>query len=243
MRWPLSTLTTPDGKSLVASTSASVKAGSGRSSGASATTTLPPHRAGARRRTRPASGRLVRRDDADDAGRLGDREVEVGAGDRVDGAGDLGQLVGPARVPDEGLHRLVQLGARLPATAEQLAELRRAARRASRPRGTGSGRGSSRCVRTSPRKPCARRAPRRAGPCASRAARSPCRRAGRRARTRSARTRRRRTACRSCGRRFVAAVFPGIRPAPGRAAVRARRPRARTPTPCSRRRARSGRSG
>src|ERR1700680_2105686 len=54
-RCPLRTLTTPAGKSLVAKTSASVSAGSGGDSGAGATTTLPPQRAGARRRTSPAS--------------------------------------------------------------------------------------------------------------------------------------------------------------------------------------------
>src|SRR5256885_16214787 len=50
------TLITPAGKSLVASTSARVSAGSGADSGASTTTALPPHSAGATRRTRPASG-------------------------------------------------------------------------------------------------------------------------------------------------------------------------------------------
>src|SRR5579859_3406003 len=49
------TLTTPAGRSLVASTSASVSAGSGSDSDASTTTVLPPHSAGATRLTRPAS--------------------------------------------------------------------------------------------------------------------------------------------------------------------------------------------
>src|SRR2546430_8884169 len=49
------TLTTPPGTSLVASTSASVSAGSGAASGARTTTVLPPQSAGATRLTRPAS--------------------------------------------------------------------------------------------------------------------------------------------------------------------------------------------
>ena len=48
----------------------------------------------------PQQRRGLRRDDADDAGRLGDREVEVRRRDRVGRAEHLGDLVGPAGVPD-----------------------------------------------------------------------------------------------------------------------------------------------
>ena len=54
LRNPVSRLTTPAGKSEVASTSPSVRAGSGDFSEARATTVLPPARAGAIRSTRPA---------------------------------------------------------------------------------------------------------------------------------------------------------------------------------------------
>src|SRR5438034_969155 len=56
LRWPLMMLTTPAGTSLVAKTSASVSAARGLDSGARATMTLPPHRAGATRRTSPRRG-------------------------------------------------------------------------------------------------------------------------------------------------------------------------------------------
>src|SRR5438132_9273211 len=56
LRWPLMMFTTPAGTSLVANTSARVSAASGCASAASATTTLPPHSAGASRRTSPESG-------------------------------------------------------------------------------------------------------------------------------------------------------------------------------------------
>ena len=79
-----------------------------------------------RRRQAPdesRQGRRLGRHDPDDAGGLGDGEVEVGPGDRVDRAGDLRQLVGPARVPDQGLDRLLELSARLRAAAQQIHEL------------------------------------------------------------------------------------------------------------------------
>src|SRR5216683_7833474 len=55
LRNPLITLTTPAGRSLVASTSANVSAGSGLTSGARTTSALPPHSAGATRLTSPTS--------------------------------------------------------------------------------------------------------------------------------------------------------------------------------------------
>ena len=108
-RWPVSRLTTPPGTSLVASTSASSIAASGCVSEASATTALPPMSAGASRETSPSSGGSSRRDDRDDAGRLGDREVEVRAGDRVRRAEHLRELVGEARVPDPAVDRPLDL--------------------------------------------------------------------------------------------------------------------------------------
>src|SRR5919108_2036993 len=67
--------------------------------------------------------RLLGRDDAGDAHRLGDREVEVGAGDGVRRAEDLGELVRPARVPDPR----VDGGIHLLRAAGQLGELRASA--------------------------------------------------------------------------------------------------------------------
>ena len=107
--WPVSRLTTPPGRSEVASTSPRVTAGSGRLSDATTTQALPLTMTGATTDTRPEQRRRLRRDHGDDAGRLGDREVEVRAGHRVGGAVDLGELVGPAGVPDPavdgGVHR------------------------------------------------------------------------------------------------------------------------------------------
>ena len=97
---PVRTLTTPPGTSDVARTSLSVTAGQ--------RPRLRRHQhdrvARDERRREPADEAQQRRglgrDDADDAGRLGDREVEVRRGDRVGRAQDLGDLVGPAGVPD-----------------------------------------------------------------------------------------------------------------------------------------------
>ena len=82
---PVSRLTTPPGRSEVASTSASVIAGSGPVSDATTTTAvLPPHDAPARPPTRGrAATSACGASTADDAGRLGRREVEVGPGHRV----------------------------------------------------------------------------------------------------------------------------------------------------------------
>src|SRR5947209_9379079 len=55
-RQPVSRLTTPPGRSLVATASASSIAASGRCSDATATTALPPTSGGSRRVTRPSSG-------------------------------------------------------------------------------------------------------------------------------------------------------------------------------------------
>ena len=60
---------------------------------------------------------LLRRDCRDHAGRLGHREVEVGAGDRVARPQDLGDLVGPSGVPDPSVDRGVHLRCRTPRRA------------------------------------------------------------------------------------------------------------------------------
>ena len=61
----------------------------------------------------PEQRRLLRREDGDDAGRLGHREVEVRAGDGVRATQHGGQLVGPARVPDPAVDGGVDGGPRL----------------------------------------------------------------------------------------------------------------------------------
>ena len=105
-------LTTPPGTSLVASTSARLIADSGCRSLAITTTVLPATSAGRDRLHETEQAALpLRRDDRDDAGRLGHREVEVRPGDRVAGSRDLHVLVGPARVPDPGVDGLVDLAA------------------------------------------------------------------------------------------------------------------------------------
>ena len=110
---PVRTLTTPPGTSDVASTSLSVTAGSGRVSDVEQHDRV----AGDERRREPADEpeqrRGLRRDDPHDAGRLGDREVEVRRGDRVGRAEDLGDLVGPAGVPDPAVDGAVDGPARL----------------------------------------------------------------------------------------------------------------------------------
>jgi hypothetical protein len=56
----------------------------------------------------PQERGLLRREHGDHAGGLGGGEVEVRPGDRVGVADDLGQLVGPAGVPDQAVDRLVE---------------------------------------------------------------------------------------------------------------------------------------
>ena len=109
---PVSRFTTPPGTSDVASTSVRVTAGIGRRSSATTTTVLATAMRRRDHRHEPEQRRVVRRDDADDAGRLGHREVEVGTGDGVGRPGDLGDLVGPSRVPDPPVDGRVHLAAR-----------------------------------------------------------------------------------------------------------------------------------
>ena len=167
----LSTFTTPPaGRSWPAPRPAS-GAGSGCDSDASTTTVLPPHSAGATRRTRPAS-----------AGSSGATmpTTPVGSGIVKLKYGPATGLMLPATWASLSVQPAYQTSAstacstsrRGAATAaEHLDELGSAGRRASRPRGTGSGRGSWRSAPPSRAGADARPAPRRAGPCASRAAR------------------------------------------------------------------------
>ena len=60
----------------------------------------PATSGGASRQTSPSSDEVSGATTPDDAGRLGDREVEVRRRDRVGRAEHLGDLVGPAGVPD-----------------------------------------------------------------------------------------------------------------------------------------------
>src|SRR6266498_5224747 len=66
--------------------------------------------------------RLVRREDGDDTGRLGDREVEVGARDGIRRAQHLRELVRPTRIPDDPIDAALDLRT----AAAELRELGRA---------------------------------------------------------------------------------------------------------------------
>ena len=82
---PVSRLTTPPGRSDVASTSPSVTDGSGRLSLATTTAVLPLTDDRRDDRDQPEQRRLLRGDHGDHAGRLRHREVEARTGDRVGG--------------------------------------------------------------------------------------------------------------------------------------------------------------
>ena len=243
---PVSTLTTPPGRSEVASTSLSDTAGSGRSCGGHDDGGVAGRDHRGEHRHEPEQGGVLRREHADHAGRLGQREREVRPGDRVRAARDLRVLVRPAGVVDPAVDRLVdqRRARRVPNRPRRPRPRRRTARggpRASRRRGRGSGRGCRRSPSTSRRTPCGRRPPRPGRPCArpaqrARAARpSPCS-PGTSDPTPNGGTPRRRRACTSCAPRPDQTSEIGLQ-------TRAGRPRGRSPTPCSRRTARSGRSG
>ena len=143
-------------------------------------------------RDEPAQRRLVGRDQRDDTRRLRDREVEVRACHRVGAAEHLGQLVRPARVPDDACRSRPR--PRSPRSTPRPDP--RTALPSSRPAGTEPGRG---CTRSQTPSPAARRAPpapHHARPSARRVRRSvpPPRRC---APIRSGGSRRRRTACTS----------------------------------------------
>src|SRR5207247_5033794 len=69
-------------------------------------------------------------DDDDDAGRLGNCEVVVGTGDRIDGSDDLRVFVAPAGVVnppiDDGVDFLARVDGRNALTPELIRQLRRA---------------------------------------------------------------------------------------------------------------------
>ena len=75
------------------------------SSDASTTAVLPRHDHRRHDRHEAEQRRLLRRHDGDDAGRLGDGEVEVRPCDGVRAAEHLRELVGPAGVPDPAVDR------------------------------------------------------------------------------------------------------------------------------------------
>ena len=102
---PVSTFTTPPGRSEVASTSASVIAGSGRALAGDHHRGVP---GGDHRRDdadQPEQAGPGRRHDRDHAGRLRHAEVEERPGHRVRRPGHLGHLVRPPRVPDPAVDR------------------------------------------------------------------------------------------------------------------------------------------
>ena len=209
---PVRMLTTPPGRSEVASTSDSVTAGSGRGSRASTTTVLPLTIAGATTRDEPEqrSG-PAGASTADDTGRLGQREVEVRA--RRPGwhaPRDLGDLVRPAGVPDPAVDGRVHEGsaARAPSPRPRGSRRRTApgGPPASRRPGRGPGPGCTRSRRPSPASALRAATPRRARPCARparrwRGSRPRGRSPGRTFRSPNAGTPRRCRACTSCARR------------------------------------------
>ena len=164
---------TPAGTSDVASTSPSVTAGSGRDLRGEDDGGVAADDGRREARHEPEQRRRLRRDEPDDAGRLGDREVEVRRRDRVDRAQDLADLVGPAGVPDPAVDRVIDTAAGLgrrsgPRPRRPRRRTARGGPPSARRRGRGPGRGSSPSGRPSPRLRRAPSGPRRAGPCARR---------------------------------------------------------------------------
>ena len=162
---PVSTLTTPPGTSDVASTSVSVTAGSGRRLGGDEHDRVAGHERRREPRDQAQQRRRLGRDHADHAGRLRDREVEVRGRDRVRRAQDLGDLVGPAGVPDPAVDGAIddRRGGGRGAAPRRPPPRRRTGRAgppSAPPRGTAPGRGSSRSCR--PSRGCALRAARTA---------------------------------------------------------------------------------
>ena len=195
---------------------------------------------------------LPRRDDADHARRLGDREVEVRAGDRVRAARAPGAIL--SAQPAYQTHRSI-------AASTPARRVRRRPRRRARTRTGPGGPPSARPRGTGPAPGCRRSCAAHPG-CAARAATTASRRSLREAR--AARASDRPSARRTSYERpdsergnappmksFAVAACTGTRPsvtaplrrARGRARARAGRPRGRTRSPCSRRTARTGRTG
>ncbi len=193
---------------------------------------LPETRTGASRLTSPRSDDDSGATTPTTPGRLGDGEVEIRGADRVRRAEDLGDLVGPAGVPDPAVDGPIddRGGPSRPGRPPPVGPRRRTGRGAppsARRRGRGPGPGSSPSARTSRRTRRGRHGPRREGPSArpgrrSRGAhrRPPSRRTS--GRSRSAGTGRRCRACTSCGPRpgaSGAAAAPGHANGSGRAGV------------------------
>ena len=84
-------------------------AASGCVSEATATTAFPPVSAGRTRETSPSSGGSSGASDRDDAGGLGNGEVEVRAGDGIRRAEHLRELVRPPGVPDDPIDGALDL--------------------------------------------------------------------------------------------------------------------------------------
>ena len=169
---PVRMLTTPPGTSEVASTSLNVTAGSGRAYDDTTTQVLPETITGATTRDQPEQRGLLRRQHGDHAGRLGRRQVEERPGHRVRVADHLGQLVGPAGVPDQPVDRGVERGRGLP--RRQPLGGRRARRRtagggppSARRSGRSPGPGCTPCGRPSRRRRRGRPRRRRGRPCAT----------------------------------------------------------------------------
>ena len=106
---------------------------------------------------------LVGREDRDHAGRLGDGEVEVRAGNGIRRAEHLGELVRPARVPDDAIDRALDLTT----AGAHGGEARRPASPSSRRAGTAPDRGCRRSRAPNRRTPCAPRRRPRARPSVS----------------------------------------------------------------------------
>ena len=108
-RWPVSRLTMPPGRSLVASASASSIAASGLRLRGDRDDRVAADERRRDPRDEPEQRRLLRRDDGDDAGRLRHGEVEVRPGHGVRTAEHLRQLVGEPGVPDPTVDRALDL--------------------------------------------------------------------------------------------------------------------------------------
>ena len=156
---PVSRLTTPPGRSEVASTSASVIAGQRPLLAGDHDRRVAGHDHRGEDADQPEQAEPLRGDHADHAGRLGRGEVEVRPGDRVGAARPPGrscpdQPAYQTQPVDRGVDR--RAAPRLAAVPRPRRPRRRTGRAgppASRPPGRGPGRGCRRCAATSRRPP------------------------------------------------------------------------------------------
>ena len=156
----------------MASTSARVTAGSGRVSLSEQDDRVAGDQRRRQPADETQQRRGLRRHDPDHAGRLRDREVEVRRGDRVGRARGPGRSCRPSRrTRPSGRWRGPPRRAPGPVAAPRRPRPPRRTARAGPPSarrpGRGPGRGSSRSWPPSPRTPCARPGPRRGRPCAT----------------------------------------------------------------------------